>query len=49
MKKTIGYTVLGMGLGASMSMIYEKYKSGSLKRTFKKAENKISDVIDNMN
>lgn len=49
MKKMIGYTMLGMGLGASMSFMYDKYKNNSLKSTFQKAGNKVSNMIDSIN
>ena len=44
MKRMIGYTMLGMGLGASMSFMYDKYKNNSLKSTFQKAGNKVSNM-----
>ena len=49
MKRMIGYTMLGMGLGASMSFMYDKYKNNSLKSTFQKASNKVSNMIDSIN
>ena len=47
MKKTLGMMALGMGMGAAGMFMYDKYKSGDLKKFVNKAENKVDQMLKN--